>query len=259
MCIILETVRSVSKTRIYTTVNEANTHQILVYQNTVDTQDGNTMILPVPKPGSVKFVNLERYPNFFDDCEKCFKEERNMYSASYSCSLRSSTPQEPLPVFHVGSYQVSIAPSVHELHRADSRIFQLDPALETLLQDKYESHFGFLLCRLRPGSHTYHPLAYVHEKDPCRLLFVPTLHYHSHTKQTPGHMNTTDADWDHRIYSTATDLDSTWEDKMYCDTTQPIKWQYLPKEFHNAAAKKMLRWTKYGDWINKDLWLAPKN
>ena len=255
MCIITQTVRDVSKTRIYTTLNKKGTHQVLVYQNFVDTPSkSNTMILPVPNPDSLVFINMEEYPEFFDDCQRCFKQQRDHDMLLRSCAF-SPSYTESLPVYNLGSYSLSVAKTWHDLERANRDVFAFPEELPPLLRRKYDSHFGFLLCRLRQGAHTYHPLAYIHEKDPCRLLFVPTFHYHVHSN---GKGDTVSADWDHTIYSSGTDLDSTWEDKVICDTTRPVKWQVFPHDFWYSAAKPMNRWTKHGDWKNKDLWLSPK-
>ena len=254
MCIITQTVHDVSKTRIYTSLNKAGTHQVLVYQNFVDTPSKtNTMILPVPNPDSLTFINMEEYPEFFEDCQRCFKQRRDHEYLMRSCAL-SSSYTDTLPVYNLGSYNLSVAKTWQDLNRVNRDMFSFPEDLAELLRRKYDSHFGFLVCRLRQGAHTYHPLAYIHEKDPCRLLFVPTFHYHVHS-----HSHTVDADWDHTIYSSGTDLDSTWEDKLVCETTRPVKWQVFPQDFWSSAAKPMNRWTKYGDWTNKDLWLSPKD
>jgi hypothetical protein len=254
MCIITQTVYDVSKTRIYTALNKTGTHQVLVYQNFVDTPSkSNTMILPVPNPDSLVFINMEEYPGFFDDCQRCFRQRRDHEYLMRSCAL-SSSYTDTLPVYRLGSYNLSVAKTWQDLDRVNRDMYSFPEDLTELLRRKYDSHFGFLVCRLRQGAHNYHPLAYIHEKDPCRLLFVPTFHYHVHS-----HSHTVDADWDHTIYSSGTDLDSTWEDKLVCETTRPVKWQVFPQDFWYSAAKPMNRWTKYGDWTNKDLWLSPKD
>ena len=99
MCIVSGAVNSVTKTNIYVSHNLSMTSQLTVYSNVVDTPEENTMILPVPNPDSIKFINLSSYPSFFVDIEKCF---RSRPSRSYGGD--TNLLGGLLPVFNVGSY-----------------------------------------------------------------------------------------------------------------------------------------------------------
>lgn len=256
MCIITETVEKVNATKIFTCFTEDESRQFLVYSNEVDTDsDTNCMVLPVPHPESVEFVNLSTYKRFFDDCEKNFKKRRAhdmLIGRAYAAaSLERSV--EPLPIHSVGSYLVSIVPTFYDFHRLDTREFKLSNDLATLLSTTYTSEFGFLVCKLKQGHHAYHPFAYLHRRHSGGLLFIPTLHYHPHGY---GMAKEVKADWDHVIYSVGTDLDTTNYDGYDYIPTDAIKYAKLPKDVQWILRYKLKRWTKTGYGVNKDLWIA---
>ncbi len=258
MCIITDTVESVSQTNIFTCATACNTGQFVVYSNTVETDSFmNAMILPVPNPETVQFIDLSDYAKLFKDMNGSFSKMRdpNAY-LSRSCAYSPRTSDSVLPVFSVGSYLASIANSVDDLWRIDRRLFRISADLANLLKDKYKSHFGFIVCRLKQGNHSYHPFAYAHDKDPTGLLFVPTFHYH------PGEKHVK-ADWDHTIYSVMTDYDTAYNDDLIFDGWSGIELKKLPLFTWWCRNHRLQRWRKSGHYRNEDLWLqnshtAPK-
>ena len=208
MCIITDTVRSVSKTNIFTCATACNTGQFVVYSNTVDTPSmKNAMILPVPNPQSVQFVDLSDYPSFFQEMNNSFKSMEDFQYSRATLSASFASDSAPLRVYSVGSYLASIAHSIEDLERVDRRIFAFPHDVKEALAQKYKAPFGFILCRLKQGIHSYHPFAYLHDKAPSGMLFVPTYHIHPHSSSDSG-AHETRADWDHTIYSVMTDKDS---------------------------------------------------
>lgn len=257
MCIITQTVESVRATKIFSCFTHDESSQFLVYSNEVTTpSDNNLMILPVPNPDSVAFVNLKQYPKFFDHCEDQFERipEMSPYaSLSHSRSLSASYDSAPLPVHHVGSYLASIVPSIQDFERLNQEYFDIPDDLERLLGRQYNSEFGFIVCRLKKGNHTYHPFAYMHQKHSCGLLFLPTLHYHPHDRRGMKHI---EADWDHLIYTVGTDYDSTSLDGYRYSPKGTIQYEKLPSEIRWTAKNRMCRRRIYGEKKNEDVWLA---
>lgn len=258
MCIITKIVEEVNSTQIFTCFSEDQSKQFLVYSNQVNTnEENNLMILPVPNPESVEFINLQKYTKFFDDCQKNFKYVRHRATDSLlyaSRSLSASIEDRPPLVIHkVGSYVASIVPSVADFDRLDPLVFDLDFNLQDILKSTYTSEFGFIACKLRKGAHTYHPFAYIHKSHSGGLLFIPTLHYHAHQYGMNKHI---DADWDHIIYSIGTDLDTTNYDDYVYSPTNSIRFDKFPESIRWAEQYKLKRWTKKGNGKNRDLWIA---
>jgi hypothetical protein len=69
------------------------------------------MVLPVPNPETLKFIDLSNYKNLFDDCKKCFYNP----NATFSYSNNSISTNETLNVFSVDSYQVSVAMNLNQI------------------------------------------------------------------------------------------------------------------------------------------------
>jgi hypothetical protein len=177
MCIISSSVNKVSDTKILIAVNEQTDRQLVVYSNKIDNNSSkNAMILPVPIPDSIKFINLSNYKNIFEDCEKSF------YNATRSLSVPSSLSfgsRNMLEVFSVGSYNVSLAKSLDDLKKVNTNVFNLTEGCEKLLSADYSDEiWGFIICQLNEGLEKYHPFAYSHQL--MDTVFIPTKHYHDH-------------------------------------------------------------------------------
>src|SRR5436190_18332494 len=80
--------------------------QFLVYSMTLKAKEELSMILPIPTPkaskeDAVKFINLEKYPNFFDEMNTGFPPPRGKNDSWSSASL--SEGHDKLKVVKVGS------------------------------------------------------------------------------------------------------------------------------------------------------------
>lgn len=182
MCIISDTVKDVSRTKIFA-AKIANDHQIIVYMNSVDTATDNVMILPVPA-NTVKYIHVKD-TKFFDKFDDVFKD--GMLSKSLS------TRNTYLKVDKVGSYIASHAKNIKDLHRIDPSISKttINQNVINVLVKYYGSGFSFIVCKLVKGSVDYHPFAYSHKI--ADSIFVPTRHIHIHgsdeTKFKTGLLN----------------------------------------------------------------------
>ena len=180
MCMISTPIEKVSKTKILVAPNHSKTSQLVVYSNYVkNISNSNAMVLPVPNPHSIKFIDQSGYKNLFEDCAKCFYNPNALRSYSLSNSANTkSRGTEPLEIFNVGSYKVSLAKNIEEISRVNKSVFELSTGLaETLSMFYYQNYWGFIICKLNLGPESYHPLAYTHDIINGQI-FIPTRHYH---------------------------------------------------------------------------------
>ncbi len=229
MCIIAGPVYNVSRTKLFVLPSLDKSHQLTMYSNSVDTQKDNLMILPVPHASSLKLHNIKGRKTLFKELQKSVYYPRPPQTRAYgSASLRSCalSVSDTLEVHDYGSYLVSIAPSLLDLFRLDTSIFQLPPSLYEFFAEHYNEEFGYLCCKLKPGRHSYEPVVYSHPLHSSGKLFVPTLHYHVHEN---GSADTHKADWDHEIYSCGTTEDANF--KYLSLKENVVHWKRLPSEF----------------------------
>ena len=235
MCMISEEIESVNNTKIFCGLNAKLTKQLTIYSNDVNNiSNNNAMVLPVPFAESVNFYDLSNYKNFFEDCDKCF-ESRIDGNALRSLSYSNDCFNDSLEVHDIGSYKVSLAHNLSDLHRVNKNVFHLSEGLDKILKKNYSnSHFGFIICKLSKGNESYHPFAYSHKIFNSKV-FIPTRHYHGQHENdsnngTFGMGTFADAlnwsnfkkaildddyadDWDHSIYLYNVNINSNAEVK----------------------------------------------
>jgi hypothetical protein len=217
MCIISLPVLKVDSTNIFIGISDDYLSQITIYSNKVhNTSSNNAMILPVPC-SNVKFFEVDS--NFFDKLDKCFEMNVKSFAKYRSASLSDKiTPNSVLPVISVGSYLVSVAPTLEDLKRVDN-IFTLSPDCAEALKD-YPNHFGFIVCKLENKEKKYHPLGYSFSIN--QKLFIPTKHYHG--------TQTKDIEYfDHNIY--------TWG----CSSEECHQYSTIYKETESPDCKEIYR------------------
>jgi hypothetical protein len=198
MCIINHPAH-VRETLIFVAPDITNTKQITVYSNEVQTASpNNLMILPVPFPETVKFIDLTMYESIFKDLDLAF----HVFTRS------AGSAKSKLSVVSVGSYLVTLAMNIEDLDNLDQEVFgSVDPKIMDMLKKHYIGliPFGFIICKLETGPEKkYHPFAYSHHmmrSSDKPVLFVPTRHAHG-----KGHTRIVDDvemedGWDHEIYS----------------------------------------------------------
>jgi hypothetical protein len=191
MCCFSGRVQSVSRTRIFARA-AANDQQYVVYQMKVAVGDDVAMILPLPVPprpreDAVRFINLERYPEFFDDLETAFPVVQS-YGAR---AVAAGGPQlTPLAVHDVGAFEASFVPSIGAFDRLDQR-FRLPDRLWAHLPQYRD--WGFAVFKLKStdaAGRDVHPMAFVFPRRDPDVLFFPTVHIHDgevHERATFDH------------------------------------------------------------------------
>jgi len=224
MCIINEPAE-VHETELFVAPHSNGIDQITVYANEVKTDStNNMMLLPVPNPQTVQFIDLQNYQSIFEDLEEPFKRPSRSFGMD-KFSLHNNESRS-LAVHDVGSYKATLVPTHADLGRINVEVFgTVQGNIKDLLGKQYEDlpvPFGYIICKLRAGQAVkYHPFAYRHkmavDKEGKKVLFVPTRHEHGHAK-TMGVMNPivpssvngihdpNEADWDHAIYSINSDM-----------------------------------------------------
>jgi hypothetical protein len=222
MCIISDSVKHVTATKLFAMPSVDGLRQLTVYTNTVDTAKTNVMCLPVPNPNTVKFETVP--DNFFKQCADSIQKE-----GARSASLSHNGSH--LAVQSHGSYDVVTVPSMADLDRVPPSFATLTGDVKNFLRSNYPADYGVLLCRLRAGSTRYEPFAYSHAMASDRL-WLPTKHYHRHGSNADFMMGRSygmaGADWDHEIYTIMTN----------------------PREAHNTAPRKLPKERNAIDWSN---------
>src|SRR5262249_40497355 len=99
--------------------------QFLVYSMTYAAAADLAMVLPLPVPpnpaeDAVRFINLERYPAFFEDLRHGFPviETKGLWLGPRPAAS-SSAPK--LRVHEVGSFEASFVPRIVDFDRLDER------------------------------------------------------------------------------------------------------------------------------------------
>ena len=205
MCMFSGEVKVVADTKIFAR-SSTHGHQFLVYSMALDSPTEVAMILPLPTPPNpgetaVRFLNLEKYADYFDDMEKGFPQ---LWWGTFSLGDAPWCALGALEVHQVGNYEASFVPSENDFHRLDAR-FRLPAGAWAQLPLYHD--YGFAVFKLKAGAQTVHPMAFdFPRRNPSRLFF-PTVHIHD------GKVHKT-ATFDHTLYCQKPEADrgtmKTW-------------------------------------------------
>lgn len=233
MCCFSQPVEIVSDTNIF--ARSANGRQFLVYGMSYAAVGKLAMVLPLPVPPNppedpVRFINLRRYPTFFDDMSRGFPP-RMMYSEFRGAPAVSFDPPK-LRVHDVGDFEASFVPRIDDFARLDERfrisrdvwdrlptyhdygfaVFKLKETTPRL----FARFFGtgvpsgtgpIYMIRLAPSARwihvsptgslrkprRVHPMAFEFPRRNPELLYFPTVHVHD--RDVDSH-----AMFDHMLY-----------------------------------------------------------
>jgi hypothetical protein len=228
MCCFSRPVDLVANTNIFARATKDG-RQFLVYSMTLSAKDDLAMILPLPTPKdskeeAVKFINLEKYADFFKDMLAGFPEPRG--------GGKDKPDDKPnkgpgLKVVDVGSYEASFVPQIKDFARLDER-FRLPAGVWDKLPQYKES--GFAVFKLKKGASKVHPMAFDFPRANAKKLFFPTVHIHDgevHDK----------ADFDHWLFCQLGEG----------ETTELMKWEESPQ-----PAGLFMKVDKAEGLLNKD-------
>jgi hypothetical protein len=179
MCCFSRKVDLVADTNIFARASKEG-RQFLVYSMRFKAGDDLAMILPIPVPkdakeDAVKFINLEKYPDFFADLRAGFPAPHSNSRGPASGGLKKDDSKPKLEVVEVGSFVASFVPSVKDFARLDERF-----RLPTEIWDKLPQYkdWGFAVFQLKKGEMKVHPMALEFPRSDRRKLFFPTVHIH---------------------------------------------------------------------------------
>ena len=167
MCIFSQKA-NVSKTKIFARSGKENT-QYLVYSMIVKAEKELAMILPLPvaqMSKDITFINLEKYPEFFDDLAKGFPVPR---------SRGDTKAAEKIAVVEVGSFIASFVPTAKDFGKVDEKFRLPDDVWAKLPQFK---DYGFAVFQLKSGEKNIHPMALSFPRADRKRLYFPTVHVH---------------------------------------------------------------------------------
>jgi hypothetical protein len=181
MCCFSKAVDQVRQTMIFARGTNGG-RQVLAYSMEYVAKEDLSMILPIPVPAAspgdaVRFINLQEYPEFFDDLVKL-------------CPYRGPlTGALPLAVEEVGAFEASFVPSIKDFARLDER-FRLPAGIWEALPGYKD--FGFAVFKLKKGNQKpKHPMAFEFPRRDPKKLFFPTVHIHDgqlHPKAEFNHL-----------------------------------------------------------------------
>jgi hypothetical protein len=214
MCCFSQPVEQVFDTNIF--ARSVNGRQLLVYGMAYVAAADLAMVLPLPVPpnppeDAVRFINLVRYPAFFDDLSHGFPKMTAGSFLSFEMGGRAGVPV--LRVHDVGSFEASFVPRVEDFERLDER-FRIPREVWDLLPAYRD--YGFAVFKLKgsaspppagvlrrllggapagrpPKPRRVHPMAFEFPRRNPDLLYFPTVHVHDR-KVHP------DAMFDHMLY-----------------------------------------------------------
>jgi hypothetical protein len=206
MCCFSRPVKLVADTNIFAR-SSAEGRQYLVYSMKVNANEELAMILPLPTPkepkeDAVRFINLEKYPNFFDEMRSGFPEPPTMRRGGLSSG--HAAPKSELKVVEVGSFIASFVPSIKDFSRLDERFRLPTDVWDSLPQYK---DWAFAVFQLKKGEHKIHPMAFEFPRRDPNKMFFPTVHIHDGTVPKQ-------AKFDHMLFCQLAggELVSDWEE-----------------------------------------------
>lgn len=183
--------------------------QALVYSMTISVRGDVAMILPLPVPPSpgedaLEFVDLEGYPDFFEDMAGLFLVEP---AAAKGGVMRGGwSPSLPRLVVHaVGSFEASFVPTLRDFSRLDPRFRIADDVWQKL---PVYADWGFAVFKLAPGrKKKIHPMAMRFPTRDKDRLFFPTVHVHDGAVEAR-------AAFDHRLFHQGGAADFAFQDRI---------------------------------------------
>ena len=190
MCCFSKHVQLVTDTDIFARAGKDG-RQFLVYAMRFKAGEDLSMILPLPVPkhpkeDAVRFINLEKYPNFFEEMLDGFPLAARGFGGALRPPYAASGPK--LAVVEVGSFVASFVPAIKDFGRLDERF-----RLPTEVWDKLPQYkdAGFAVFQLKKGDMKVHPMAFEFPRANPDRLFFPTVHIHDgevHAKAAFDHM-----------------------------------------------------------------------
>lgn len=208
MCCFSQPVELVADTNIF--ARSDNGRQFLVYSMSYAAPTDLAMILPLPVPpgpseDAVRFINLQRYPTFFNDMRRGFPPR--MLHPLGRGAMAAAVAAPKLRVHDVGDFEASFVPRITDFDRLDER-FRIPTDVWGRLPAYHD--YGFAVFKLKASAaprstgimrtlfgdsghkpRRVHPMAFTFPRRNPELLYFPTVHVHDrdvHPFSTFDHM-----------------------------------------------------------------------
>eukprot|EP00003_Mantamonas_plastica_P025901 TRINITY_DN5160_c0_g2_i2.p1 TRINITY_DN5160_c0_g2~~TRINITY_DN5160_c0_g2_i2.p1 ORF type:complete len:309 (-),score=97.39 TRINITY_DN5160_c0_g2_i2:198-1124(-) len=260
MCMFNEPVVDVSGTQILVAPTTTEGQQLTVYANEVTTSDPNAMILPVPVTANqpdednhgIEFIDLSEYVEVFDNLAElvAFTGEDSDDDDDEGFDSSSSS-RAFLEVKQVGSFKVSVVPTLDDFDRLNQDVFALSSTLSEVLAIHYPKGFAFVVAKFEQGG-KFHPLAYTHAMLDGKL-FTPCRHEH-------GNGDEKRAFYDHSIYTIHTnnrdhvkDIQATETVAMEETDVDLVRWDELTGIVKPVSGKFIKKYEVSGKQANDDI------
>ena len=148
MCCFSGKVDVVADTNIFARASKDG-RQFIVYSMRFKAGEDLAMILPIPTPkasaeDAVKFINLEKYEDLFDDLVKGFPTPRALGGGGKDVPKAKND----LAVVEVGKFVASFVPAIKDFARLEKQFRLPDGVWEKLPQYK---EFGFAVFSSKAG------------------------------------------------------------------------------------------------------------
>jgi hypothetical protein len=185
MCFIGQPIYSISDTKII--IISDNNDQITIYSNCINNiYDDNVMILPVPNPETVSFIDITKIDN--DLLDNILEDEINNNVT-------------------ICDYYTKLYYNIDQLIEANNKDFIISneciKELKTYSGTNICSKnlWGFIVCKLNKGHIKYTPFAYKH-KSIINYSYIPTrVYYHiQHYNYYLSYFYSNSYNWNHTIY-----------------------------------------------------------
>lgn len=246
MCCFSGKVDVVADTNIFARASKDG-RQFIVYSMRFKSADDLAMILPIPTPknspeDAVKFINLQKYENFFADLRNGFP-----VPLPKNDSRSKNTPKpapDTLKVVEVGNFVASFVPAIKDFARLDKQFRLPDSVWEKLPLYK---EFGFAVFKLKKpknGEQKVHPMAFEFPRASKNILFFPTVHIHDGTVPAK-------AGFDHSLFAQVGDVPPMgWEESPgLADSFMKVKETQGIVDGNAHVYRKLMR----GSYENKDV------
>jgi len=210
MCCFSQPVELVADTNIF--ARSDNGRQFLVYSMSYAAPSDLAMVLPLPVPpgpseDAVRFINLQRYPTFFDDMRSGFPPPSYLSLGMPARARSHGAPR--LRVHDVGDFEASFVPRIADFDRLDER-FRIPTDVWGRLPAYH--NYGFAVFKLKAGAsglltdvkhkllggrdnkpRRVHPIGFTFPRRHSEIIYFPTVHVHDRQVHT-------DAMFDHMLY-----------------------------------------------------------
>ena len=193
MCCFTRPVEYVRNTRIFAR-DSGERKQFLAYEMDFASNDDLAMVLPLPVPphtkeDAVRFISLEKYPDFFSKLASNFPKPRTNKIGGFGGGAMGE--MKKLAVVDVGSFEASFVPSIADFDRLDEKFRLPTGVWDNLLQ---YAHYGFAVFKFKKNATKIHPMAFEFPRTNQARLFFPTVHVHD------GEVHD-EAVFDHALYA----------------------------------------------------------